>query len=206
MTKQSDPYAISYSRWSTPDQAAGDSLRRQRDPARQWCKKNGVELREELVDDGLSAYTGKNRECGQFGSFLRAVQDGKIPRGTYLLVEHLDRMSRQDVETALGQLLLLMSQGIRIVTLADNGRVYETGQDFTNLIIAVVQMAKGHSESEDKSRRIREGMERARREGTRSGRPIGRAPGQSPKMTPKQRKAWRRSISEGMRTAKEKRA
>jgi hypothetical protein len=36
--------AFSYVRFSTPEQAKGDSLRRQGEAAARWCQRNGVRL------------------------------------------------------------------------------------------------------------------------------------------------------------------
>ncbi len=44
----------------------------------------------------MSGYTGANIETGSFGRFLEAVRNGEIPKGSYLLVESLDRLSRRD--------------------------------------------------------------------------------------------------------------
>jgi hypothetical protein len=52
-------------------------------------------------DLGVSAYRGKNAEAGRLADFLVAVEDGIVPRGSYLLVESLDRISRQAARKAL---------------------------------------------------------------------------------------------------------
>src|SRR6516162_1889468 len=91
------PKAYSYKRFSTPAQEQGDSLRRQTALADAWSARTGVPLDTELnlTDRGVSAYTGANRDVGNLGAFLRAVEDGTVPRGSWLLVESLDRLSRE---------------------------------------------------------------------------------------------------------------
>src|SRR5258708_29355680 len=91
------PRAFSYRRFSTPEQAKGHSLKRQIEAAEAWCAKQNVELDRELTfeDLAVSAFHGRNVEVGALGVFLRAVEDGRVPRGSYLLVESLDRVSRQ---------------------------------------------------------------------------------------------------------------
>ncbi len=38
------PVAYSYLRFGSPQQAAGDSVRRQVEKTAEWCRRNGVEL------------------------------------------------------------------------------------------------------------------------------------------------------------------
>lgn len=45
------PKVYSYSRWSTPEQAKGDSFRRQARAAEKWAERNGLELDESLRSD-----------------------------------------------------------------------------------------------------------------------------------------------------------
>src|SRR6267378_636205 len=79
--------AYSYKRWSTPEQGRGDSLRRQMEAAQQWATANGFELDTELTltDSGMSAFHGKNAAEGALAEFLRAVMDGRVPAGSYLI-------------------------------------------------------------------------------------------------------------------------
>jgi hypothetical protein len=93
----SAPRAYSYIRFSTPEQAKGHSLQRQTEAARAWAVANDVTLDDELTfrDRGVSGFTGANLETGALGVFLERVRDGTISRGSWLLVENLDRISRQ---------------------------------------------------------------------------------------------------------------
>ena len=63
------PKAYSYSRFSTPEQADGDSLRRQTEAARDYAARHNLALDEELTfhDPGMSAYHGLNAEAGALG-------------------------------------------------------------------------------------------------------------------------------------------
>src|SRR5438270_645082 len=89
------PLAYSYIRFSTPEQAKGDSLRRQDEAATGWCKRNGVRLDTSLTlhDLGKSAFLGehrKNPDRNALAAFLKMVEQGRIPRDSYLIVENLD--------------------------------------------------------------------------------------------------------------------
>src|SRR5688500_15449393 len=95
--------AFSYIRFSHPSQIKGDSLRRQTEAAAAWCKRNGVQLDASVTlhDLGKSAYTGthrKNPDRHALASFLRMVEQGRIPRGSHLIIEALDRLSREHIQ------------------------------------------------------------------------------------------------------------
>lgn len=153
------PIAYSYIRMSSKRQIKGDSLRRQLELSKQYAERHGLRLDEEttFADKGVSAWTGANLTEGAFGQFLDAAKQGKIKAGSYLLVESLDRISRQQVRTALVPFMELINADIVIVTLADN-QVYSKATvdaNFTQLIISLTVMARAHEESETKSKRLK---------------------------------------------------
>ena len=120
----SKPLAYSYVRFSTPEQARGESFRRQIELARAYAAKHGLHLDESFRDEGVSAFKGRHRdERAALGAFLSRVESGDVAKGSYLLVESLDRLSREEVVDALELFLGLTRNGIVIVTLADQ-RVY----------------------------------------------------------------------------------
>jgi DNA invertase Pin-like site-specific DNA recombinase len=151
--------AYSYIRFSSTEQLKGDSLRRQSDLSKNYAEANGLELdtKLNLRDLGISAFDKSNLNKGALGQFLKLVEDGMIPRGSYLLVESLDRLSRDKVMDALGIFLNILNAGIIIVTLADN-QVYsreKTNDNWASLIMSIVIMSRANEESATKSRRIR---------------------------------------------------
>jgi hypothetical protein len=87
--------AFSYIRFSSPEQAKGDSFRRQSEKAEAWAKANGYTIAKSWADLGVSGYRGRNARTGNFGEFLRAAKNGELPKDSVLLVENLDRVSRQ---------------------------------------------------------------------------------------------------------------
>src|SRR5262245_34426055 len=94
--------AFSYLRFSSPQQAAGDSVRRQTEATAAWCQRNRVELDAvlDLRDVGVSAFKGKNREnpdLHALAAFVTAVKTGRVPSGSFLVVENLDRLSREKI-------------------------------------------------------------------------------------------------------------
>ena len=162
------PLAYSYVRFSHGRQKNGDSLRRQMALSREYANKHGLNLQELTYSDlGLSAFRGANIERGALAGFIKAVEDGTIRRGSYLLVENFDRLSRAEVHVALQLLLRLVSAGIVVVTLMD-GKVWneETVADTSNLLVTIIVMGRAHDESLGRSKRIREihQAKRARRD------------------------------------------
>ncbi len=152
------PVAYSYVRFSHGRQKNGDSLRRQLALSREYADKHGLNLQELTYSDlGLSAFRGANIERGALAAFIKAVEDGTIRPGSYLLVENFDRLSRAEVHIALQLLLRLVSAGIVVVTLMD-GKVWneQTVADTTNLLVTIIFMGRAHDESLRRSTRIRD--------------------------------------------------
>jgi DNA invertase Pin-like site-specific DNA recombinase len=149
------PRAFSYVRMSTPGQLLGDSLRRQLEASRTYASTHGLELVEEPLQDlGVSAYKGANVSEGSLGRFLDAVRSGKVPTGSFLLVESLDRISRQEIRKALTTFLSIIDAGINLVTLNDAHVYSAQTTDVTDLIVSLVAMSRAHGESLQKSQRV----------------------------------------------------
>src|SRR5262245_66010488 len=112
--------AYSYIRFSTAEQLKGDSLRRQTEAAAAWCERHGVTLDESttLHDLGKSAFLGKHRENPDrhaLAAFLKLAEGGRIPTGSYLLIENLDRLSREEEVPACHLLTSILMKGIKVV-------------------------------------------------------------------------------------------
>jgi DNA invertase Pin-like site-specific DNA recombinase len=159
--------AYSYIRFSTPEQRKGDSLRRQRELSERYAKDHGLIIgnRLQLQDLGKSAYSGKHRSEGALGQFLKLAEMGKIAKGSVLLVESLDRLSREQITTALKQFLAIIDKGIKIVTLIDqreySQKTINTG--CSELIVSLTIMARAHEESATKALRLSKAWERKRK-------------------------------------------
>ncbi|MDN7880966.1 recombinase family protein [Burkholderia aenigmatica] len=153
--------AYSYLRFSTPEQAQGDSFRRQTAMAEAYAQQHGLELDTTLrfADKGVSAFRGKNATgTGALKLFLRAVEDGEIEANCYLLVESLDRITRNVITDAQSLFLRIVSEGVTLVTLAD-GKVYSKAAIDANpvdLIMSLLVMIRAHEESLTKSKRLKQ--------------------------------------------------
>jgi DNA invertase Pin-like site-specific DNA recombinase len=117
------------------------------------------------LDQGLSGFTSENRKKGALGLFLRAVETGLVPEGSFLLVESLDRLSRDKVLEQVGLLTTLVNAGITVVTLNDRQVLNKQAinKDPMLLMIALVGMLRANEESETKSDRVRNAWAQKRR-------------------------------------------
>lgn len=148
----------SYLRFSSAKQAAGTSAARQTDYARKWASDNGMVLDEALSmrDEGLSAYSGAHVKKGALGAFLQAATAGKIPPGSVLVVEGLDRLSRAEPLDAQSQLTAIINAGVTVVTAADN-KAYSRESikaNPTDLLHAMLIMMRANEESGTKAQRV----------------------------------------------------
>ena len=121
-TTTTKPRAYSYLRFSTPEQAQGDSARRQIDLAARYAATHNLTLDTtlRLHDEGISGFRGANVRRGALGAFLKAVDDGDVPEGSFLLVENLDRLGRQNPWDAFPLFQQIIGAGVTVVTLFDN--------------------------------------------------------------------------------------
>jgi DNA invertase Pin-like site-specific DNA recombinase len=155
--------AYSYLRFSTPEQSKGDSFRRQTSLARDYATRHGLILDDKLTfnDLGVSGFRGRNLEAGRLGDFLEAVRVGLVPRGSYLLVESLDRISRQAARKALRVLEDIVEEEITVVTLVD-GKAYSRDSldnDPMSLIMSLLIFIRANEESATKARRLKAAWE-----------------------------------------------
>lgn len=169
--------AYSYLRFSTPEQMRGDSFRRQSALAQAYAQKHGLDLDTSLsfYDLGVSAYYGKNVSAeGQLGNFIQAIKKGLVPEGSYLLVESLDRISRQNARTALRSLESVVDAGAVVVTLMD-GRRYDKDNldnDPTSLLLSILMFMRSHEESATKASRLKAVWLEKRASAVKNGKPM----------------------------------
>lgn len=156
-TETAKPLAYSYIRFSTAQQALGDSLRRQVELTEKYCEEHGLTLARASAyrDLGVSAFRSKNIEAGKLAEFIAAVRAGRVAPGSFLIIEQFDRLSRAEVNVALRLFLDLVDAGIVVVTLADK-KVWdkESVTDVGDLITAIIYMSRANDESARKSDRL----------------------------------------------------
>jgi hypothetical protein len=124
--------------------------------SRDYAASHGLDLAggAELEDIGISAFKGANVSEGALGRFLDAVRSGTVKPGSYLLVESLDRITRQNLLQAQALFLSIIGAGINVVTLADN-KLYRAGtNDLGDLVLSLAILSRSHEESLTKSHRL----------------------------------------------------
>ena len=161
------PTCISYIRFSSERQSLGSSLERQFQLSIEYAARHGYVIDERFVyrDLGVSAFTGEHAKVGDLYRFLEAIRNGKIPKGSILLVESLDRLSRESVLDAFAQFQEILNEGIKVITLCDEMEYTKEnlGTDFSKLLISLSIMMRANEEIKLRSKRIREGFEKKRK-------------------------------------------
>jgi DNA invertase Pin-like site-specific DNA recombinase len=148
--------AYSHIRFSSSEQRKGDSLRRQLAASEAYAEAHGLELDTSMRDLGLSGWTGDNRTKGALGAFLKRVEAGTIPAGSVLIVEALDRLTREGILDAQLMFLSIIKAGIRVVTLMDN-QVYDRDNlNIGQLVLSLVILSQGTEYSRKLSERLKD--------------------------------------------------
>jgi DNA invertase Pin-like site-specific DNA recombinase len=140
---------------SSVRQVDGFGLERQLERAKEYAEKHDLILdKRSFQDKGRSAFHGDNLLAGAgLASFFAAIEDKTVPKGSYLLIEDLDRISRRPLEEAQHIFLSIINAEIVVVTLMD-GEVYQKGKmDLSKMIKAILRQQLANEESEKKSDR-----------------------------------------------------
>ncbi|WNC72511.1 recombinase family protein [Thalassotalea psychrophila] len=148
------PNCYSYIRWSSEQQGKGSSLDRQLKTAQDIAAENDLDLIE-IYDRGISAFKGKNSKEGALSTFIEAVKNKQIPNDSWLVVENLDRLSREDILKAQRLFMELVELGITIVTGMDK-KIYSIKSITANpmeLMYSIMLFSRAHEESKTKSNR-----------------------------------------------------
>ncbi|EPJ92145.1 recombinase family protein [Pseudomonas psychrophila] len=171
--------AYSYIRFSTPDQAKGDSYRRQTEAAKRYCQLNGLQWANTseylFFDKGRSAFKGKNLDDNsELSRFLSYINNGTILPGSVLIVESLDRLSRDRITEALPRFLDILKSGVDIYTSIDEKLYTQDVHDF-DLLFSIIHMSRAHSESSIKGERVSKAWKQKQTEAREHKKPLGKA-------------------------------
>ncbi|MFZ3418742.1 recombinase family protein [Vibrio harveyi] len=154
--------AYLYARFSTKRQEDGDSLTRQMQIAVEYCKRNGLDLSDQTFEDlGVSAF--KEGVKPALSDFIQAVREYRIPKGSHLLIEDDDRLSRRGWRHTQDLIRELVDLGVSVVIMK-TGVVYNSTNvnDLGQNLVLMVNADRAHKESERKSHLIRSQRTRAR--------------------------------------------
>lgn len=132
-------------------QRRSGSINRQQTLARKWCKDNDIRLADRVfTDEAVSGLHGANVETGALGEFIAAVKSGEIESDCYLIIEHLDRLTRMKPMQAVGLLSSITELGVTVVTLRPEMR-FTNQWETMQLLQAVLHLDNAHKESARKS-------------------------------------------------------
>lgn len=147
------PVAYAYVRYSTLAQASGGSVDRQITPLKAFSEQTGVEIKEVVIDDGVSSYKGKNVNKGKFKEILNRIDSGVIRKGDYIVVESIDRITRQRVLDGVELLQGILRKGIRIYTTSDRICYSRDNEedDFNTIVMISLIAKRANEESATKS-------------------------------------------------------
>lgn len=156
MMNDNKPRVYSYTRFSSTAQAYGDSERRQMEAiklAEKFAAENGRVLDDSLrmVDRGLSGFHGTNKTKGALGEFVRNVESGRVPRGSILLVENIDRLTRLPFLKAVEIVNCILKNGITIETLDPRHTYTEDSVNSGDHYLLVAHIERGYREGKRKS-------------------------------------------------------
>jgi DNA invertase Pin-like site-specific DNA recombinase len=170
--------AYSYIRFSTPDQIVGDSLRRQTAAAKAICERHNWTLDESLNlrDLGVSAFRGKNAQEGALGRFIEAIDSGRVKKGSVLIVEKLDRLTRLEPDDAYQLVRSILKKGVLIASVEPENILDQNDlKDGMRILMLIVRLILGNEESQKKSDRgsaARENKRSRIRDAAKSNRPM----------------------------------
>src|SRR5262245_7177559 len=136
--------AVSYSRFSDPIQAQGDSEDRQERLFRQFCQRHDLTpLAEVLADRGRSGHNAQHRKKRRLGQLVAMAKDGRFEDGTVIVVEAWDRLGRlrPDKMTALVAELVQTGLGIGVCRLDDIFTESDFGTHKWTTLAVFIQLA-----------------------------------------------------------------
>lgn len=149
--------AYIYIRFSDPRQERGSSRERQLQLCLAMCERRGWEVVQIIEDLGRSAWNGNHLKVGNLGKFADRVFAGDIPAGSVLVVEELDRLSRQEARKAQRWIEDVCDTGLEIATVVGE-RIYSKANLNDNLfaIFEILMRAQAAYEYVERlSRRIK---------------------------------------------------
>ncbi len=155
--------AILYARFSSDAQAQGDSIDRQIRTCTPYIDAKGWTLEAIVKDEGKSGFKAHHRHASAgMGTLEREVLEG-LHVGKVLVIERLDRFSREDHNDTYDLVRMLTKNGLSIATV-DGDRLYEAYQpiEFAAMIELLVRAKMNHEASAVKADHGRKKWEKRR--------------------------------------------
>jgi DNA invertase Pin-like site-specific DNA recombinase len=150
----SRPPAFPYLRWSSEQQAEGDSRRRQIAGAQRFALDFDLELQDTLIDSGVSAGRGGNLKVGALATFIADAKSGKLPPRSWLLIEAFDRFSRAEALIAIQHFISLLTAGVTIGITGDQTIIRPTA-NYIELLTPLIKLGGAHADNQARTERTR---------------------------------------------------
>ncbi len=144
--------AYSYTRISSSIQIHGLGLKRQKGYVEKYCKAKGLTLAPDHMQDIGSGYHGKHLQTGALGLFLEKLEAGDIPTPCALVIEALDRLTRQKPMRSMRLLWDIVESGVEVHATTKD-RVYTAGMTMAEMMDSMIDLFTAHAESLKKSDR-----------------------------------------------------
>lgn len=107
------PNIYSYIRFSTKAQEKGASIERQQQAIDKVCAERGWVVDEAIQDLGRSAWKGHHlNDAAGLSDFANRVRQGLVPQGSTLIIENVDRLSREEPIDVLTWMVDLNRKGL----------------------------------------------------------------------------------------------
>lgn len=135
------------------EQAKGYSLERQLTEGRNYIERKGWQLEKEIFDQGKSAFHGYNREEGAELYKFELEAKNRLHEGKVLVVENLDRLSRQGAKAAAQFIWSLNECGVSVATTHDDQIYKADSNDMMELFSIIIKAQLSYEESFKKSER-----------------------------------------------------
>ena len=140
--------------------------------AQDWCAKNDYRLDPKLsfVDKGLSGWKGDNAKRGDLGKILAMQEAGLLNHVDVLLIENLDRFSRQTPRRAFKLFDQLLENGLPIQILDRSYPMLSLKlleEEPRWLRVVLDDMERAYDESKRKSDLVLDGKKRAAEKASR---------------------------------------
>lgn len=146
-----------YQRFSSDAQIGNSSLDRQSKLISSWLNRHPeCELEEEIVDEGISAYTGKNISDGALGEYFNKLEQGLVQPNSILLVEDFSRFTRQNLKEAEPLLFKLWDHGISFA-IANRDKIFDPSgrDDIFSRFQLLFEINHAFNDSEYRSKKVK---------------------------------------------------
>jgi DNA invertase Pin-like site-specific DNA recombinase len=131
---------------------------------RDWYNREiahlGIPLDETFTDSARSAYTGEHvGKRGDLGRFVMAIQSGAVSKGSILIAENLDRISRQGPKIARELFKEIVDKGVDVHIVNITTKLTYGWENHPRYSVIVdLELDRAFKESERKSQLIKAGL------------------------------------------------